>query len=465
MSDPDFRTMSEDDFLSSLGLNPDFTIKPKPELKGDPNKWTYQRIIKEWVYVRNAKRFVCLTNFEHKWDKAGFDDAFAEIPRGAFPRLSKLLLEHKNSRKAIRKVDDMVYRPGEYRFVGDGRKLNLYSDTGVKPKAGGTLLWNAHLNYLFPDAKTRTHVLNWLAWMLQNKGLKPKHALLIAGKVQGTGKSFISEVMMRLLGKGNFATLTEDDIDSSFNEWAERSKLIVIEELQALDRGAVKKRLHHLITQEALRLNDKNEKRYQIENCFGIIANTNHEAAIKLENDERRWLVVRTMSKPKPAAYYDKLYGLLADDKALAAIYAELLARDCGGYNGQGRAPMTDDKADMVEAGHSDLESWLHHEKGNAPFTWPLISIHDDIVPIIPRRYSKQGGLVLAIAEFLQNSLHGQRFVDQHWLPKAKRQVRLWAINGSAAETAQLEMPERARLYERTREASKNAEAANEFGA
>jgi hypothetical protein len=424
----------------------------------DAHIWTLQEICDQWCYVRDSKAFVCLTDFERRLDKQGFDDAFADIPRGKARTLSKLLLGNK---KTLTKVDRMVYKPGRRMFLEHRSLLNLYRPSDIVPAKGDTTLWNAHLAYLFPDKADRDLVLNWCGWLLQHLDLKPKHALLVAGRAEGTGKTFISRVITHILGKHNVEPVGPSDLDSQFNEYALKSKLILIEELDALEKANVAKKLHPMVTEERIKVNDKNVKRINIDNCFGIFAMTNEDAAIPLKNKDRRWLVVRTEAKPKPYDYYTPLYGtdgvggLVRDDKAIAAVAWELLHRDLGKYNGADRAPATTAKASMVEAGMTDLERWLHSQIGNYPFNLDLIQI-DDVLSVMPARFTRTGmNVTRTITPFLKHTLQGYDFPNQHYLKNGDR-VRLWAINGSAERLKDLTTAQRARLYEQQEKPAPN---------
>src|SRR5207245_2251963 len=132
----------------------------------------------------------------------------------------------------------------------------------------------------------------------------------------------------------------------------------IIEELRAIDRAEVKNTLHELISEDRISINDKNEKLFDLLTCFGLIAMTNVDAAVTLENSDRRYAVVKTEAIPKDRpgvigydpGYYSRLYALLRSPVAVAAIAYSLVHRDLEGYDGQGKAPMTAAKAAMIEA-------------------------------------------------------------------------------------------------------------------
>lgn len=417
--------------------------KKKEAAKSDDEReriWTLTDIVNEWVWIANVERFVNRNNLDMMWKTTGFNATFKYIdPK---KKLADVLLSKKKG--TIPRCHTMVYLPGRKdEFLDAGSKYNLYRPSDVVPIEGDTTLWRDHLEYLFPVERDRALVLNWIAWLVQNIALKPKHALLIQGHEQGTGKSFLAEVLQLILGKSNVAALTQNDLHGDFNGWALKAKMLWIEELRALDKGEVKTKLHPLITQERIRVNDKNVSAYPIENCFGIFAMTNDDAAIALDNADRRYLVVRTDAVPrdKPKCgdkydpkYYVKLYALLDSPAAIAAIAHELLNRDLGAYDGRGSAPETKAKIDMIESGLSDLECWMIENAGNYPLSARVTTIQD-IIDALPKRLDHSPRVAQAIASILKHRFQA-RSAGQHRLTNGNR-VRFLTINGTGVMNIQ----------------------------
>ena len=351
--------------------------KPQPHER----IWNYNELRREWVFVVGLNRFIqreppivaetiadLAESEPFMLPKHVFDDAFAYTCK--LPRAVSYYLFREKGKHALPRCRRTVYRPGQPEFVG--QNFNLYKPSDVVPAPGDTTLWNEHLNYLF-DPTDRDHVLNWCAWFLQNLEEKPKHALLVAGRIQGTGKSFIAEGLARILGMHNVSPITSAELSSTFNKWAIGAKLLVVEELRALDKREVKMRLHPMITQELIPINDKGIPTFKTANCFGLFIMSNEDAAIALDNSDRRYLVVRTHAKPRDKDYYDRLYELLHDQDALAAIAYELMHHDLKGYSGQARAPETKAKEDMIDAGADAWAKWMREHADNAPLCYDVL--------------------------------------------------------------------------------------------
>ena len=413
-----------------------------------------QEKLADWAYVVQMDRFVQMSDTEFVLKTPVFDNKFAHLKPKKVARLSKLLFEHR----LVQMFDKSVFRPGEPQVTEDGH-FNFYKTPDIVAAQGDFASWTEHMEYLFPNEISRNNVLNWIAWLLQNLTLKPKHALLIAGHVQGTGKSYIAEVLTRILDKANVSVIGSAELSSTFNRWALGAKLLLIEELRALERREIANKLHPIITQEIIPINDKGIATFKVDNCFGILAMTNDDAAVQLDNTDRRYLVERTDAVPRSAAYYDELYKVkLLDDSFIAAVAYDLLQRPLGSYSAAGRAPETAAKTEMIESSRSELETWLHENQDSpqCPLSNDLVNIEDVIENLPPRLMRNGSAMSRVIASFIKYTLRGVR-INQTRLPDGGKVVRLWALRGKIGIIERLEPAERAALYVRQRSGAQKA--------
>lgn len=321
------------------------------------------------------------------------------------------------------------FKPGQPRVLDEGETYNVYRDPDVVPMEGDLSWWDAHLEYLFPEEEYRNHLLNWMAWLLKNIAEKPKHALIIQGEVNGTGKSFIGKMLAEIVHMNNVSIVPQNGLSGRFNAWALQCKLIVVEELRASDKGAVKEALHDIITEDIIAIEKKGVDPMKVENCFGIIAFTNDDAAITLDNTDRRYLIVRTDATPRSPAYYTELFTKLKDPAAVAAVAYMLMNRDTGEYSGQQSAPNTAAKDAMKAASADELETWLENERGNYPLTGSIIQM-EDIINLLPKRLDRPG-LSRRLRSHLLKKFKAEE-LGQHRLPDGRR-ATLIAMNGKGA--------------------------------
>jgi hypothetical protein len=206
------------------------------------------------------------------------------------------------------------------------------------------------------------------------------------GTTPGTGKSFLAEVLDRLLGRHNCEWLTQEILASGFTGWAMRSKLVVIEELRSLDRKQIQNTLHPWITQDRISVHDKNVKAFRMLNLIAWLLMSNR-GDFPLDNGDRRYLIAEAVRRVMTADYYRRLYAMLDDSATLAALHHKLLNFDLKGYSITDQAPMTAAKRTMHIEGDNAWARWMVENKG----TWPLgsVVVVDKVIEAAPPRLTK----------------------------------------------------------------------------
>jgi hypothetical protein len=211
-----------------------------------------------------------------------------------------------------------------------------------------------------------------------------------------------------------------------FNSWLLNCRLCIIEEVYQVGRRENLNAMRDLITETRVEVNMKNVPAFVVDNYVCMIGISNHPDALPIDDSDRRWLVVETNAPPKDADYYNKLFAILSDPAALAAIFDELLKRDLGTYTGYDRPMMTEAKRTMIDLSRSEAESWLIENKSNPPLSRRVVSV-PDIVEAMPANLQREKRLSTAvIPNFLRDKLKGVK-VLQRRLSDGTR-VRLWVL-------------------------------------
>lgn len=395
---------------------------------------TFASLRENYVYIGQQRRWVRERD-GMIWEPTAFDDYFSDVfvpDKNTSTPIGKHLLRLKSS-VGIRRFDTFTYRPGKPRNCGG--KFNFYVPSDIVAKEGNTNLWDAHLAYLFPDETNRNHVLNWLAWILQNLDKKPKHALVIYGPEQGTGKSFIADVLTLLIGSSNCTPVDQETLERQHNGWAMRTKLVVCEEVRGLGNYNSKaaKALHTMITQERITVDEKNMPPVTLDPFLpAIFLMTNSRDALRPDDSDRRYLIVETLVSPQPDAYYFPLFDILEDRDALAAIKWKLENRNLSGYDARARAPVTSAKATMSAEASSDIEQWMIEHAANAPLCHSLVTI-EEVIAAMPR--DLQGKRARSeVRDVLRRKFKGVPNKDAI-RPDGRKgdSVRVWAIGPDAS--------------------------------
>jgi hypothetical protein len=330
----------------------------------------------------------------------------------------------------------------------------MWLPSDIKPKKGDTSPLDEHMTYLFPDEDARNRVLNWMAWVYQNQDKKPRHAILIHGEIQGTGKSALAHVLSRLLGRylpsgvlSGTTLIKGATLEAAHNGWELQTKLVVVEEVRPGfgSSQAVVKGLHEQIGEPTILLDKKNLDQETIINLLAYMLFSNKLNALTLDNTDRRYDIESVdpvpgsqLLKPKPAAYYLALYGKIGDPtnpvgdpNFLSAVAYQLKNRDLKGYSGLTAAPLTNIKTVMADETRDDLERWFDDQKGEAPLRYSLVTLQE-VIDAVPNDLRRPGWRS-RISNLMRSKLKAVSIGEVRFGGDVKHS--LWGLRGRANRT------------------------------
>jgi len=370
-----------------------------PAEEGDTSPTSTGSIWNDWVFAADAMQFVR----RHDGKKYGTDQ-WKAMYAGLYPD-GEILGAVWKARVPIRKFEALVYLPEEPEFPDgeSGGRYNIWRKSGVAAKAGDVAPFLDHMSFLFPNEADRELVLDYLALLVQKPAEKIHFALLVRG-AQGTGKSWIGNLMEQIIGRPNVVRPSNDEVTSRWTAWMEGAQLAVVEELMAIGRLEISNRLKPVITDPTIRIEEKGCKIYSIPNKLNFLCFTNHDDALKIEHGDRRWLVVFSPAVKKEPAYYARLFGYLAEGGA-AFVKHWLMQRRIV-MNGHGVAPATSGKETMRRMSMGDAETCLLdlYESREAPFDFGLVRVHD-LVAAVPDGMRGRGNLTSRMSKFLKEEI------------------------------------------------------------
>lgn len=265
---------------------------------------------------------------------------------------------------ASRKAAIATYRPGKGPLLTDtnhaGKRVsavNLWRPSGITPAENVTdadvAPWLEHVTEIFGSQGEvpREHFLNWCAFLFQRPGEKINHALVVLGG-QGVGKdtAFVP-VFAALGGSPNVAMIKTETLVGQWTHYL-LSQVVVVQEMMNFTRRELYNKLKDMTAAPPLYLevNRKNQNQFAIPNIQNWVIFTNHDDAIALDDDDRRFFVHRSLlDDPKPDAYYSELYRWYGAEGSAAKVAGWLKARDLAAFNPSARPPMTQAKAEMAD--------------------------------------------------------------------------------------------------------------------
>jgi hypothetical protein len=290
---------------------------------------------------------------------------------------------------------DTLYMPsalsvGSMFFERDGvQYVNAYIPTWV-PKVDpnweqGTA-WKvcaAHLKLILPNDYQA--VLQWMAFNVQNPGQKLLWAPIIKG-IQGDGKSTLARMLGAAMGHHNVRQIGPESLQSDFNGWAEGACVGVLEEIRVKghNRHDAMNKLKPLITNEIIEVVRKGQDGRNIPNTTNYMALTNHEDALVLDADDRRWGVFFTKFKDRAQMvaetgkqYWERLNDAINNNGS--EIRGWLMNVDLSNFDRTDAPAMTEAKLSMIASSRSDDEIMIEEliELGGYGVTKMVVSSSD----------------------------------------------------------------------------------------
>lgn len=162
----------------------------------------------------------------------------------------------------------------------------------ITPQIPGDLTpFYTHLEKLFPDAKDREFIINYMAACVQMRGVKFQCCPIIQG-VQGNGKTLLTRCVAYAVGYRYTHFPLASDIANKFNDWLYGTIFIGLEEMYTpvqRDSSETIENMKVMITNERQEIQPKGGKKVTREICCNFIINTNHKDGLRKTEDDRRF--------------------------------------------------------------------------------------------------------------------------------------------------------------------------------
>jgi hypothetical protein len=254
----------------------------------------------------------------------------------------------------------LVARDGD---VYGNRWVNARPDlSNVAP--GDVSPWLAHVEKLLPDLEEREHVLNVMAYKLQNPRIKINHAVLHGGD-EGCGKdSMWAPFIWSVCGPDlkNRGLVDGKSIGSRWG-YALESEILILNELKETDaseRRALANSLKPIIAAppDTLPIERKGLHPYDMVNRLLVLAFTNHSVPITLETQDRRWFCVWSDAPKMDEDEGKALWGWYKRG-GFEKVGKWLMLRDVSAFNPKATPMAAEYKLRLIENGRSMAESYV----------------------------------------------------------------------------------------------------------
>jgi hypothetical protein len=325
-------------------------------------------VLHSHAYITTEELFVNLDTMQ-SFNRSGFDTTHASTP-GYGMTASTLASRQFWESPGTLQVYEREFMPGQPLMVNG--KINLartvpWTSVDTVPE-----LWLKLGNHLFAQDEM-DHILNWLAFTIQYPETKINHTLLICGG-QGIGKSLFFTPIERALDRvGQHRTVDSGELSSAFNDFIVNAKLITFEELNLAGGGysqSNKLKPLQATPPDYLHVNPKFGKKFYHRNVANIVAYSNYDLPIKLEEGQRRWYAVRSTATKLDAEEwydYDRFNEMLGDDY-IDSILSYLSRRQITQFNPAASPPHT---AAAIEMEKHSVPGYRDYGEEVAAYEWP----------------------------------------------------------------------------------------------
>jgi len=220
------------------------------------------------------------------------------------------------------------------------KTFNLWNDFPIKSipldENADTSLLHFHIKTLLnEDQKVIDWFLNWLAHIVQFPHKKTEVAVVLYDRQFGTGKSLLAEEFLKKIIGVNKMIITckTDKVFGKFTN-TQGKLLCVLNEASGKDTFELNDVIKEAITGTTILMEKKGVDSIQISDYLNYIITTNNLNCVKLEENDRRFMVFQTNSKLKgDVDYFNKLVSALNDDVIMRKFYQELMDRDLSNFN------------------------------------------------------------------------------------------------------------------------------------
>lgn len=355
----------------------------------NPKKSIYvinKTFAREWLHTVDPEVYINKNFPDRQYIQAAFNNktqSFSHVSDTA------KLLRNVEASKAEGMKYDPSRKPGKFHQDGGGIYVNVYTPTKMKAIKGDASLWEDYLNTLIPLEHDRNELIRWLATLVHRPDVKMMYGVLLISTTQGVGKSTLGEkIMAPLIGDKNTSFPSENQIvDSTFNDWAAFKRLAVVHEIYAGYNSKAYDKLKSMITDKKIRINAKFLQPFTIDNWMHFMIFSNSQRALKLDDQDRRWLTPKVGHQKRETAFWVKFNAWLGDG-GLEIInwWLKDWLRKNEAVRPGAEAPATELKKELIEESLSDGQRLVKQVLENMRERLPgkdLLVLDTDLVQLI----------------------------------------------------------------------------------
>lgn len=334
--------------------------------------------IKRHVYVTDEDKFFDIER-KMRFTRTSFNAAYnREMPLNDSGDPVRQAADGATDMYRIRVVNSAIYQPSAGLFFSmNGREcVNSYDDTQLpdmppvllddEERAVATV--KQHIANLLPEPREQKLFTNWLAYVVQNPGVKVRWAPYLCG-VPGDGKSFFVSLLGACMGTPHVKALNGDLLasGSSFSDWAVDRCVTVIEEakLNGQNKFDAANRIKPYITNPVIDVHPKGRASYNAPNTVQYMILSNYLDGMPVTDDDRRFMFLQTSYskdslrrfKQQNPRYDADLFDAVADYPGAMRFWLMHYTDWHADFSPNDNAPHTAMRELVIELSESDADS------------------------------------------------------------------------------------------------------------
>jgi hypothetical protein len=195
-------------------------------------------------------------------------------------------------------------------------EFNLWRGFGVEARKGWQKQRRRHIWEIIcrRDRAKFVYLIRWLAWAVQNPDKRPDVVIVLKSRKQGTGKSTLGVVMLRIFGPHGALIDDKERLLGRFNDWLETISFIVGEEILWARDPKTTDKIKSMTTAPTLPIERKFGGLRHIPNRLHMLNTTNHDHAVAAGVQDRRNVVYDASDeRVGDKGWFDRLYEDLND--------------------------------------------------------------------------------------------------------------------------------------------------------
>lgn len=237
--------------------------------------------------------------------------------------------------------------------------LNTWRGWPVQPtEAGSCELFKHHLltRVCSGNIEPFNYLWLWCAHMVQKPREKPGAALVIQSAIKGSGKSFVGEVLGKLVAPHYVAVKAASHVLDKFNAHLADALLLQIEEAVWARDPKGEGVLKSLITENMMVVERKGIDAVTAPSYCRVLFTSNEKFVVPATEGERRFLMLKMTNSNIVGPIID---GIMTELRAggYGRLMFELLAADLTGFNPM-RPPHTKALDEQIEQNQGPIEAW-----------------------------------------------------------------------------------------------------------